>query len=1186
MRILRLDLLRFGPFTNQSLSFDEGQYGLHIVYGPNEAGKSSTLRALRQLLYGIPKASTDDFIHRHPDMRIGAVLESAAGERYEFVRRKGNTRTLLTPDGQGDFDADRLDQLLNGIDSATFERRFALDHATLVEGGREIASGEGDLGRSLFAAGAGVANVTALQKQLIERSELLFKPTGKNPELNKALAEYKAADKTIKQYTLTPAEWNLHDTALRDAEARREDVDRKLQAARREQNWLSRLAQAVPLIARWKAVLAELGSLEDVQRLPDDFPERRREALTQLDMATRQAEDAQRELERLAPLREAGDAPNVLLHHAADIAQLQEHLGSHRKAARDREQRILELRQLENDLESILRDLGRELERETPRHVTKAARRKIQELGNARGEIVQAVESAKRNLARLQRELERVRRQQPSPSALRDVSNLSRAIRRVTQQGDLEQRLTKAREELAQVRRQAEIGLKQLSLWQGTLAGFEQLAVPAPETCHRFEAEIEQAAADVNRLTGRRDQECVELSQLEKQIEQLRLQQDVPTEETLDAARRDRDRGWELVLHAWTRKANGDDEDTRQFIAQFAPRGTLAEAYRAGVDAADRLADRLRREAEQVATKARLLAERDQRLQRRLETESAIDVAMTRLGDVRQEWAALWQPLGINPLPPREMQRWLQQRTALLAVAETIRRQESEVHHLTTEFEAARCQLAAAMSELGQPVESEGEPLAERLERCREFEQQINQEAEKAKLLAREEQRFHEELEAAQQAADEAQVQWDRWQDDWGRAVQTIQLAADAPPSEANLVLNAIQELEEKRRDLDKLRTRIEGIDLDAARFQEETARLTAATAPDLAKLPFEEAAAALHQRLFEAERERTRRDEWESQYRHHQARFDEARREVEHCEDLLRRMCDEAHCESVADLTTAEERSTRKRDRERTRQDVEDRLHQLAGGLSLDDLADEATRVVAAEIAPRLESLQDEIDRLEAERDEANQTIGTEQTELRRMDGSSQAAEAQERIEHLLTQIRGHAEEYARLRLAAAVLQRAIDRYQESHQEPVLRRAGEIFRTLTGGVFEGLRADCNQQDRPVLVGVRAGGERTVDVQGMSEGTCDQLYLALRLASLEVSLNGREPLPFIVDDILIRFDDQRSLATLDVLAKLSRRTQVILFTHHEHLVDLAQRHLADDVLFVHRLDGPPAPVGRNGVAVE
>jgi uncharacterized protein YhaN len=92
----------------------------------------------------------------------------------------------------------------------------------------------------------------------------------------------------------------------------------------------------------------------------------------------------------------------------------------------------------------------------------------------------------------------------------------------------------------------------------------------------------------------------------------------------------------------------------------------------------------------------------------------------------------------------------------------------------------------------------------------------------------------------------------------------------------------------------------------------------------------------------------------------------------------------------------------------------------------------------------------------------------------------------------------------------------------------------------------------------------------------MSDGTCDQLYLALRLASLEAWLDHHEPLPFIVDDVLLTFDDERAAAALGVLADLSARTQVIFFTHHQHLIEIAQQHLPPDQLLVQNLDEVPA----------
>jgi uncharacterized protein YhaN len=88
----------------------------------------------------------------------------------------------------------------------------------------------------------------------------------------------------------------------------------------------------------------------------------------------------------------------------------------------------------------------------------------------------------------------------------------------------------------------------------------------------------------------------------------------------------------------------------------------------------------------------------------------------------------------------------------------------------------------------------------------------------------------------------------------------------------------------------------------------------------------------------------------------------------------------------------------------------------------------------------------------------------------------------------------------------------------------------------------------------------------------MSNGTRDQLYLALRLATLEWRLQSAESMPFIVDDILINFDDDRSRATLKAMAELAEKIQVILFTHHLRIPETARSMNAGRV-FLHELDG-------------
>ena len=83
--------------------------------------------------------------------------------------------------------------------------------------------------------------------------------------------------------------------------------------------------------------------------------------------------------------------------------------------------------------------------------------------------------------------------------------------------------------------------------------------------------------------------------------------------------------------------------------------------------------------------------------------------------------------------------------------------------------------------------------------------------------------------------------------------------------------------------------------------------------------------------------------------------------------------------------------------------------------------------------------------------------------------------------------------------------------------------------------------------------------------------TRDQLFLTLRIASLERYLTENPPMPFVVDDILISFDDERASAALAVLAELSRQTQVVFCTYHKRLVEIVQKLQQPDVIFVQEL---------------
>ena len=184
-------------------------------------------------------------------------------------------------------------------------------------------------------------------------------------------------------------------------------------------------------------------------------------------------------------------------------------------------------------------------------------------------------------------------------------------------------------------------------------------------------------------------------------------------------------------------------------------------------------------------------------------------------------------------------------------------------------------------------------------------------------------------------------------------------------------------------------------------------------------------------------------------------------------------------------------------------------------------------------------------------------------------------AAHFYQHAESCKAALRKDASRFLRLRLATHLLETQIERFRKESQGPLLQKSGKMFQSITRGSFSGLGAEFNAKDLPILAGVRPD-QTKVSVEGLSDGTRDQLYLALRLAALDQHLEKHEPMPLILDDLLITFDNERTTAILPQLADLAKRTQVFLLTHHEHLVELCRQNLAEGQFQFHQLISPSA----------
>jgi len=279
----------------------------------------------------------------------------------------------------------------------------------------------------------------------------------------------------------------------------------------------------------------------------------------------------------------------------------------------------------------------------------------------------------------------------------------------------------------------------------------------------------------------------------------------------------------------------------------------------------------------------------------------------------------------------------------------------------------------------------------------------------------------------------------------------------------------------------------------------------------------------------------------------------------IQTMQERLAALCTEAKCENPGQLEAAERSSVDFLAIKTAIASIEQEILQTGEGATIAELESEAQEIEPDSLPGHITELNNKIeDELEPRRTELAETKGREEKELELMDGSDHAALLADEAHATLAAIRSNAERYVHVKLAGKILRDQIERYRKENQGPLVKRASELFSALTQASFAGLRTDFNEKDEPVLTGIRSDEEQ-VAVEGMSSGTRDQLYLALRLASLEKYMESAEPMPFIVDDVLVDFDDARSQAALHALAELAEKTQVILFTHHSQLVEQSKQ---------------------------
>lgn len=1162
MRIDCLSLPAFGPFTDHTIDLTGA--GIQVIYGENGAGKTTAMRALEGLLFGIPGRSTDDWVHEKGRMRVGGRLRGPDGHPLEVLRRKGNKNTLLDADGKP-ISPDALRPILEGMTGDLFMSMYCLDHARLRAGGEELLRGGGLIGEALFGAGVG-AGVRRVLHDLESEADALFRPRGQNQAVNAGVSAFHRVQRDQRAAEATVTKWKELTAALEQTRSDVEALDAKATALRERQSAADRLRRVLGPLAERTRILDALQAVSDVPALDESALQRRLDAVGRERAAQLATAKASEVIERREKEIETLDPSQMVIERASEISALFQRVGEIRKALTDLPALQRAHREHLADARRALREIDPTLTLEAAeeRRPGTADRANIEKIGNTHAGLDARLQASLLRRDEARDELERKQNALEKLTDAVDVATLSRAIGSIADDGDLERRLAEERRRLQELRTDA----------SGLLRGLEQAgddperaaALPAPmkATVERYREDGAELARSAEAVKQTMQNVGADRQDTQDRLDALERTEQIPTQNDLVEARARRDVGWQAVRAAWL---DGDDAPGRDFDA----RTPLPDAFEESQRKSDEIADRLRADADRVATKAQL-TDRLERLDREL--EGLIDTQGNN-ADARakhdEAWIKEWTVVGIEPRTPAEMLEWIERHDQLRRAVRDFEAVAMSVAQLEALIGEHRVSLSAALTEIGEPGLDDTETLRSAMTRADAVRTAAIESKQSRQGLTSMITDLRGSLQRHERAVAGAEDELAEWGKEWNSAVKKLKLPESSAVAAASAVLQKFDDVSGHVRDAEKLESRIAGLERDIRKFDADTDAVISQLEPGLAATDKVVAVERLNERAQLAKKDLATVDAARRQIAEENEKISLASAEEASAKEEL---ADLMRAAGVSDLQSLEavERGDRSRRELRGELASIEKTITTTGVDSVDELAARAANTDADVLSAEIATLNDELTDVAVERDEANQRYGEARTELRRVAGADDAAQAAELAQAKLAEVRTNAERYVRVKLAITLLRKAMDDYRERSQGPVLGRARELFPQLTVGVFQDLVTDFNDSDEPVIRAVRGG--KHIDVGRLSEGERDSLYLALRVATLEHAFSQGTPMPIILDDLFLNFDDHHATCGFEALHRLGTRSQVVFFTHHDHLVALAEAAMPTSDLAIHRLPPP------------
>ena len=1124
MRLNRLDLIRYGRFDGAEIVLPrpaDGTPDVTVIYGPNESGKSTAFKGYLELLFGMKSREHPyDFKFDRSDLLIGAELD-IPGRGATVLRRNSKRAQSLLDRQDRPVEETILSSALHGLGEDDYVERFSLNDKGLREGGERIAGAKGDLGQLLHAGVSGLTNMAETLEAMTARAEQFHKKGGRSTALKTGKDRLKEISDALKEARLTPDKEKSLRKDRDDARKAFEEADAELVRARNRQaagkaaqTWYEQTEK----IRKIDEALADYPAGPDLKKGMVGNVATLVTTLSEKAESIASADDRIARHEAVISENEADPAAGHLVAELAELDQIRidgASLTSRADTARsDLEKRTGERDDAARQIKQILTALAVSDE---PAEALVLTTEELETLADA----VQACQTTEGELRAASNVLKTARDQLgDAPAEPKDLSHLQisfDAWQKVSDMSGLEHNLASERTRLAK----AVSGLP--ASWQ-TLT---KNGLPARESIEEVLREWNTLTANIASAT-----EDLEGREAEYKTARAKREADESAPDSIDAAateetRRQRDMAWQ------SHRGSLSDETAERFEeAMYADDGARTN-YLMGTEARKQLANS--RELESTAKAARDSA------------KDKLEALTGKHDTLTKRVGSLASALGFSAdTGPAAFAARLSSLTAAAEITTDVTIAENAFEDCAKHRKATFDDLRAAASLV--EIEGEESDLPARVGKALTLQESVRKTWENWR---RGERNIADHEKAVSQAETDHKSALNR--------LETLTSALPLPdrsPTGVKAALPQLRALQQLHSNHRSLAGRVEALERAVATLARSAARLAEILGesfnPKDDPLPVINRARGRVTTAAEADRLRKREQELLDKEVTGRKRALTARDEAQtQLENLF-------EGQGGNDLPPPE-RAARLAERDELR-----RAHANADQLRNDARSGVDHTLFDEELArlpnaTREAELQQELDDAQTVRDAARD----QSNEKKRLyDEAYIAADNSALITEqatILEELRSSARQAAIAKLGVLAARGALKGLAAERRSTMLKDVEEAFVTITAKEWEKVEV-WGETEGEKLVGIKKDESR-VPVEKMSTGTMGQLYFALRLAGYRSFARDPGPLPMVLDDIMETFDNARASAALNLCAEIGRSGQAIIFTHHEHLVELARKSI-------------------------